>query len=134
IGDLRCRWGRRVVEGRPEDGVPGSQRNVVGRRATHNRLVEIVAGSILVGQALQYWRIAIQHVEEPERVTAGVIARKRYERIQIVEASGWVGGSRVGDVAIRLLPHVEEAMDRVTGIRIIWQGPTCNLERGVGQV
>jgi len=56
---------------------------MIGRRATHDGLMKVVAQRELVSQLLEHRCVAVLDVEEAHRVAARVIARQTDKRIQV---------------------------------------------------
>src|SRR5260221_1034415 len=112
--------------------------------------MEIVAHGVLVGEALQNWNIAILHVVKRHGIAAAVVidvvgywkavginfagVGGNDEWIEVVEASGRILARGVADVASGLLPHFEEAVRGVSGIRIVGEVRAGQWERSVGKV
>ncbi len=121
IGDLAgWRYRREAFSVAEVNRIPGTEHQVIGAGATHERLMKIVAGSKLVGEFLKQWRIAGIDIIKRQRIAAAVIsapACNRDEWVQIVQAIAVV----FSGAAIRLLPHLEKAMDRVAAVGVVGQ-------------
>src|ERR1700730_6913274 len=97
----------------------------------------VVANRIVVGDKLEYWRIAAGHVVEAHRFAAldSLARRRRWGRV-VRPDSGLHGNPReqVRLALVELLPHLKEPMDRIAGetnlIRVIFG----YLEWAIGQV
>ena len=99
--------------------------------------MEVVARGELVGQLLQEGRVAVVDVEEGHRVANACVARREadvHERIEVAQATGGIGSGRVAHAAVRLLPHLVEAMARVPRVGVVRHRGAGELERPVGQV
>src|SRR5215510_5749112 len=82
--------------------------------------MEIVAHSEGVSEPLEERRITLLNVVEAHGIAARIVAARDTDKgIEVVQAaSGIVGGCK-GQVAIRLLPHMEEAMHHVASVAVI---------------
>jgi hypothetical protein len=65
--------GRIALTVAPENGVAGAQHYMVRARTAHDRLMEIVAHGILIGEALQEWNVAFLNVVKRHRVATAVV-------------------------------------------------------------
>jgi len=106
---------------------------VIGARAAHERLMKIVAHGVLISEALEERGVARLYVIESHGIAAAVVVdggRRvkridlvrivRYdEGIKIVQAARRIVLGGILDVAIRLLPHLEEPVRRITGVGIV---------------
>jgi hypothetical protein len=95
---------------------------VVSAGAAHERLVEIVAHRVLIGELLQNRDVSIVHVIESHGIAAAVVVDCRRiiedavnlvrvvrndERVEVAQASRGVAPRGVSEVAVGLLPHLE---------------------------
>src|SRR5215469_8878297 len=106
-------------------------------RSAHDRLMVIVVDGVCVGDLLKYRRVALEHIQETHRVAAGtIIARDTDKGVEVVEAASWITSILrcVLYVAIRLLPHVEQAMHHVARIAVIGKSRTRDLEYPIGEL
>ena len=117
----------------PEDDVASAYCHVIGAGATHDRLVVVVAHGVFIGEALQERDISLVHVVEGHRVAAAVVVDRRRgvkridlvrvvrddERIEIAQAARRIAVGGILDIAIRLLPHLEEPMGGIAGVGIV---------------
>src|SRR5258708_36388522 len=129
----------------PENGVAAAQHYVVRSRASHERLMKIVAHRVLVGEALQEGDITILHVVEGHRIAPAIVIhlvgngkaggidfagiRGDDEGIQVLQATGRILPRGIPASAIRLLPHLEEAVRSVSVIGVVGQIGSRQRER-----
>ncbi len=145
------RWlgGISVAIAKP-DRVAGAEHYVVGAGSAHHRLVEVVAHRIVVGKIFEISRVALLYVVEGhggraffgahaveagglgESVGAG--ADRDFEPgEQVAQASAGVLACSIRRAAIKLLPHLVEAVDRAIVVRIVRVCLGGELERARGQ-
>jgi len=122
----------------PKDRVAAAEHNVIGAGAAHERLMEIVAYGVLVGQALQDGDIAKFDVVERHRIATTVVVNRRgivknrvelisvggdHEGIKVAQAAGGVLARGVVHAAIGLLPHLEQPVGCIAGVRVVGKPP-----------
>ncbi len=102
----------------------------IGHRAAHHRLMIIVGERIFAGELGEVGRVALGDIVEAHRDIAfmqGVRGRAVAAggdrlldpREEVGLASARVGGGPVRGVAIHLLPHLIEAMDRAAAVGVV---------------
>src|SRR5271166_2865860 len=101
--------------------------------------MEIVAHRVVVRDKLEYRSIAAIHVEEAHRNRAllGALVSKWYGRRLpvIAEANSHCDpGEEIVSAFVELLPHLKEAMRRISGVRELISGVVTDLEGAIGQV
>jgi hypothetical protein len=119
-----------------EDGVAEAEHDVVGTGATHDGLVEVVVESVLVSEFFEVRSVTLRHVVEGHgsgtfagagvgevarlggAVAAGADGGFNPGEEVVQTAAGIVFG-RIVNVAVGLLPHLEETVDRAIGIGIV---------------
>src|SRR5262249_23495477 len=108
-------WGRglarRVLVG---GGEAGAERDVVGAGAALHRLVEVIAHRVVLGQVGQDRRVTLGRVADAGLQPA---LEDRGRRDRAVVVAGGVGypGEQAAVMRRGLLPHLVEAVQRVTG-------------------
>ena len=134
------------------DGVAGAQHDVIRAGASHHGLMEVVAHREVVGEGLQVGRIALQHVVEAHggrAFTGGGVVEAGRLRLAIGASADrglqpratsrscirWDSlRVRTRGLAVELLPHLVEAVDRAVVVGVVRVGGGGYLERAVGQV
>ncbi len=100
--------------------MPSSERLEVCASAAHHRLVVIIAQRIIVGELPEIRRVAGGHVVEAHRHGALVRSGRRIAAV-LRPLAGSFGhpDEEVARAAIDLLPHLEEAVHRITDRRSV---------------
>ena len=124
---------------------------MVGAGAAHDGLVKVVIDGVLVGKLFEIRSIALRHVVEGHGGGAfagcgvvecgglcGAIAASADgdfdPREEIVQAAAGVVLGGIVNVAVGLLPHLEEAMHRAVGVCVIRHLGAAELEHAFTQV
>ena len=140
------------------DGVPKTQHDVVRTSSAHGRLVIVVADGVVVSEILGVRCIAILHVVERHgcgalvgRYQAGPIIRAEIRGLRLAvvvgadrhfgpgkvvgQAATGIRRGRMADIAVFLLPHLEQAMHWAVGVGVVGKGRQVrDLERAGRQV
>ena len=136
------------------DRIGEAELDMVGHSAAHHGLMEIVAQRVVIGQALHVRSIAFEHVKELHGsgtfARANEVGRRKKiagrraiaagadgyfnPRKQVVLAAARIFSGRRREVAIRLLPHLVEAVHRAIGIIVVGERRRRKLESALGQL
>jgi len=112
--------------------------------------MEVVTNGVSVRPGLECWRIALCHIEEAHGRRAftgrqvGKVSRLRLAvrsgtdrhfdpREKVPQTPGGIPFGRMTDRAIRLLPHLIEAVYRARGVGIVGQVRAGELKRATRQ-
>src|SRR4029077_9492843 len=132
------------------DRVSGAEHHVVRACPTHHRLVEVVGHGKVVGEELQVWSVTLKHVVKAHRggaffgggvVEAGGLGEAVSSSTdcvldpgeQVAPASAGIRACGIGRIAIKLLPHLVEAVDGAVVVGIVGVSRGGQLERAGGQ-
>ena len=99
-----------------EAGVARHERDEVGTRPAHDRLVVVVGDGVAAGELREVRRVPGAHVEEAHRLTAleGVAGRRCRRAVLRPDAHGDGDPREQVELAlVDLLPHLPEPVDRV---------------------